>query len=213
MRTTSFGSGPVRKAASTVTKDASGAALQRFKAGLKEALARLGQDDRTAARLAVRAALEFVYAHPDFTAEGLSRPLFELLAALDDLGKGRVAPMLRPISFANRHPDAATRKEARGHAIFCIDLLVASGMTVTEASRDVAKVWNAHLTPGSAEAAWRTVRDWYRRAADVPVGDPQRIVLDTLRKEIPTRTPSSREHALVLLRLALSTVRLTNISE
>jgi hypothetical protein len=50
-------------------------------------------------------------------------------------------------------------------------------------------------------------------ANNAPAGDPQREVLDTLRKEIPARTQSSREHALTLLDLALKTIRLTNISE
>jgi hypothetical protein len=159
--------------------------------------------------LALGAVLHFLYAHPHLTAQRLHRPLYVLLAALDDLSKGRVAPMLEPAVFENRHPDAAIKREARGHALFCIDLLVASGMSIAAACREVTKVWNAHQTRGAGELAWRTVRDWYGRAAHARGDDPQILVLAALRKEMSTRTPSSRELALTLLDLVLSTLRLT----
>ena len=50
--------------------------LVKLEADLKEALSLIGSDDRKAAGFAVRATLEFVYAHPHLKSQGLTRPLY-----------------------------------------------------------------------------------------------------------------------------------------
>jgi hypothetical protein len=160
-------------------------AFEKFEADLKQAVGFMERDSRMAAGLAVKAALEFVYAHQHFTEQGLNRPLYALLAALDDLNKGRVAPMLKPRRVDNRRPDSAVRKEAMAHACFCIDQLMELGESVESASKAVADVWAKHkISFGSKYDTpdWKTIRDWRYKVSKLCAGDPQRIVITTMRE-------------------------------
>src|SRR5262249_24087718 len=119
-----------------------GDALAQLEAGLREAIKHHGVDDRTSAGLALGALLDFLYSQPHLIAENLHRPLYDLLAALEDLDQGRVAPMLHPVQFGNRPPAGTLFRQAIGFAVFAMEQLTVQGDSKTAASRKVSQVWN-----------------------------------------------------------------------
>jgi hypothetical protein len=157
-----------------------GDALAQLEAGLREAIKHRGVDDRTAAGLALGAVLEFLYAQRHLTAENLHRPLYELLAALDDLNKGRVAPMLEPRQFGNRPPIGATFRQAKGFAVFAVEQLVERGDSRAAACRKVSQVWNK-AAPHISRTA-ETIRSWCIRSPRLPNDDPETVTFTALRQ-------------------------------
>jgi hypothetical protein len=157
-------------------------ALVQLEAGLREAIKHRGIDDRTAAGLALGAVLDFLYTQPHLTADSLHRPLYELLAALDDLGKGRVASMLEPPArFRNRPPDGALFRQAKGFALFAVEQLVERGDSARAACGKVALAWNKEAPAHLARRA-ETFRSWHHRSYQLPDDDPERLALAALRK-------------------------------
>jgi len=91
-------------------------AFEKFEADLKEAVTLMCSDSRETAKVAVKAALEFVHAHKELAALNLHRPFYTLLAALDGLEEGRVAPLLKPAPVDHRPPDSVVKQEAQAYA-------------------------------------------------------------------------------------------------
>jgi hypothetical protein len=160
--------------------------LTKLEADLTEAVGFMDSNSRTAAGLAVRACLKFVHAHPHLAAQGFSRPLFGLLAALDDLDKGGVAPMLKPALFGNRPPERAVRQRAKAYACFCVDQLMGIGENLEAACTVAARVWRKrHLAfGGRADTSdWKTIKGWRDGVSKLRGDRTQRIALDALRRE------------------------------
>jgi len=156
------------------------AALVQLEADLKEALKHRGVNDRQAAKDALGAVLDFLYAHRDLTAQNLHTPLADLLAALKTLDKGRVSPMLNPRWAGNSPPFGETFRKAKGHALFAVEQLIERGDKVFRACEAVAETWNA--TVGGKATAADTIRSWYYRSSRLPVDDPERVVIAALRQ-------------------------------
>jgi hypothetical protein len=136
-----------------------------------------------AAGRALGAVLEFLYTQPRLTADRLHRPLYELLAALDDLNSGRVAPMLTPVRFGNRPPRGSVESEKRGHTIATIEQLIERGDSVTQASREVANVWKKEArNKRDRSIRWSTIKSWYDRSPKLSEEHPERVVIATYRR-------------------------------
>ncbi len=164
--------------------------LVKLEADLKKALGFMGDNSRKAAGLAVRATLEFTHAHPHLTSQGLTRPLYALLSALDDLDKGRVAPMLEPAYFGNRPPIGNAQREARAHASFCVDQLIGTGESLEVACKAVAKIWTQcrrEVPSNFVAATWKSIKYWSDRISKLPDDDTQRVILEVLRKQFNVR--------------------------
>jgi hypothetical protein len=160
--------------------------LGQLEADLKEAVVLMDSNSRKAAGLAVKACLEFVYAHPHLTAQSLSRPLFDLLAALNDLDQGIRSAMLEPALFGNRPPERAVRQQAKAYACFCVDQLKGIGVDVASACKAASRVWEqCHCSFGGRAGTppWKTIKDWRYRTSKLRGDNTQRVVLETVRRE------------------------------
>jgi hypothetical protein len=155
-------------------------ALAHLEASLRDALRHRGIDDRKAAGDALRAVLEFIYTQPRLTRQGCHYPLFDLLAALDDLNQGRIAPMLHAKFFGNRPPEGARFQQAKAFALFAIEQLVDQGETKTSACQKVAEVWNRAVPDYSRSA--ETIRSWNTRLSRLPSDAYVRVALTALRQ-------------------------------
>ena len=160
--------------------------MAQLEAGLREAIKHCGIDDRTAAGHALGAVLEFLYSQGHLTRGNLHRPLYELLAALEDLKQGRVAPMLKPVTFGNRPPDGATLRQAIGFAVFAVEQLVERGDSKTAACRKVSQVWNKEAPHVSRTP--ETIRSWSNRSSQFPDDDPATLTLTAFRKAAQQNT-------------------------
>jgi hypothetical protein len=157
-------------------------AFAALEAGLREALKHRGIDDRKAAGLALGAVVNLFHdALPHLTAQNLHMPLFDLLAALQDLEQGRVAPMLRPTQFGNRPPASQQMQMARGFATFTVRQLMAGGATISEACQRVCVVWNQRMPKAQRKA--NTIRSWYGHFAQLSDDSPVRAVYTALQQE------------------------------
>jgi hypothetical protein len=158
----------------------------KLEADLKEAVVFMDSNSRRAAGLAVWACLEFVYAHRHLTAQSLTRPLFILLAALDDLDKGIRPAMLEPTRFGNRPPERAARQQAKAYACFCVDQLKGIGVDVASACKAASLVWErCHCSFGGRDGTppWKTIKGWRYRTSKLCGDNTQRVVLETLQRE------------------------------
>jgi hypothetical protein len=146
---------------------------------LREADSLRVTDPRAGVKSVVEGLLHFLYQkRPQWTAEGIHRPLVDLLAGLIDLDKGHRAALLTPTTFQHRHHDAALLQMMQGHAIFAIEQLVSLGESVTAAKDQVARVWNKYS--GEPREA-STIKSWYDRRDKMPKGDLAFDVLINLR--------------------------------
>jgi hypothetical protein len=85
--------------------------LEQLIAGLREAGQHRGINDRKAAGIALEAILHFLYDQKPITKECLHRPLYELLAGLQDLEDGRTPALLRANKVLNRPPRGSLRAD------------------------------------------------------------------------------------------------------
>jgi hypothetical protein len=163
-----------------------GCPLTKLEADLTEAVGFMDSNSRTAAGLAVKAFLEFIYAHPHLAAQGFSRPVFDLLAALDDLDEGRVAPMLKPAQFGNRPPERTVRQRAKAYVCFCVDQLMGIGENLKTACTAAARVGRKrHLAFGGRADTpdWKTIKGWRDGMSKLRGDNTQRVALEALRRE------------------------------
>jgi hypothetical protein len=165
--------------------------MARLEAELKSAVEAMATNSRKGAALAVRGVLEFVHAHPHLTSQGLSQPFFALLAALEDLDHGRVAPMLQAKVFGNRPPDSSILQMAKGHACFYVDQLKAVGESLESACSIVAAKWTFNGFPLQKKRDdtpnWKVIKGWRDGISKLPTDNAQRIVLEALRGEAKRR--------------------------
>lgn len=165
--------------------------LAKFEADMKIAVREMEANSRRGAGLALKAALEFVYSHPHLVSQGLSKPFFAILAALNDLDNGRVVPMLEPLPFANHHPESSVVKMAKGQACFYVECLKALGEPSQRACAAVAQSWVAHGLPlekkRETTADWQVVKGWLDRIRRLPSDDPQKLAVLALREEYQKR--------------------------
>jgi hypothetical protein len=159
--------------------------LAKLEADLKEAVVFMESNSRRAAELAVKACLGFVYAHPHLAAQGLTRPLFDPLAALDDLDKGIRPAMFKPALFGNRPPERAVGQQAKAYACFCVDQLKGIGVDVASACKAASRVWERRhgSLGGVGTPSWKRIKDWRYRTSKLRGDNTQRLVLETLRQE------------------------------
>jgi len=152
-----------------------------------EALGFIDCDSRRAAGLAVKACLEFVRAHRHLAAQNLTRPLFDLLAALD-LDKGTRPAMLEPALFGNRPPERAVRQQAKAYACFCVDQLIGIGQDLATACKAVAGIWQARRLAFGGRVdtpRWKTIKGWRDRVSKLRDDNTQRVTLEALRAAAP----------------------------
>ena len=179
--------------------------LAQLEADLTEALDFMDSNSRRAAGLAVRACLEFVQAHRRLASKGLTRPLFDLLAALDDLDKGIRPAMFEPVVYGNRPPERAVRQRAKAYACFCVDQLIGIGEDAASACKAAARVWGQrHLSFGgrASTPSWKTIKGWRDRTSKLSKDNRQRLVLEALRREAAqgmASVPWSKDEILDLL--------------
>jgi hypothetical protein len=173
-----------------VTAGSNEGPLKKFEADLRKAVGLMNCDARMSVGLAVKAAWEFVCADPHLTAQNLQRPFFLLLGALDDLTRGRLDPMLKPISFGNRPIEGTARQQAKGFVCVYIEELTRIGEGVPDACKAVASILAKHKIPiggGVDIPAWQTVRNWRYRTSKLPPTNTQRFVMDNLREQLAIR--------------------------
>jgi hypothetical protein len=173
-----------------VTAGLSEGPLKKFETDLRTAVGLMNGDARMSVGLAVKAAWEFVCAHPHLTAQNLQRPFFLLLGALDDLTRGRLDPILNPTSFGNRPVEGTARQQAKGFACMYIEELTRIGERVPDACKAVASILAKHKIPikgGVDTPAWRTVRNWRYRKSKLPPTDTQLLVVEVCREQLAIR--------------------------
>ena len=186
-------------------------AFEKFEADLKEAVTLMCSDSRETAKVAVKAALEFVHAHKELAALNLHRPFYTLLAALDGLEEGRVAPLLKPVQVDHRPPDSVVKQEAQAYACFCVDLLMSLGDPIEGACKAVANILVEHGMPfGGWHRAprWRTIKHWRDEVSKLSADHPRRAILEQLREGAAEKRrefvhEDRREYVLALLNQSL----------
>ncbi|MFZ5834714.1 MAG: hypothetical protein ACOY2B_04905 [Pseudomonadota bacterium] len=123
--------------------------------------------DRMAARIAILGVIEFLKLYPEMFEHEMLIPLSNLAAALGELDKGKVAPMLTPAQhLPHRQTDPLMRIGTKALAVQAIEILMKHCfLKPREAAREVVKTLQKHGIPmgrdeKSTDADVRAVLRW-----------------------------------------------------
>ena len=146
-------------------------AIARFEAALFEAHATRTERgptwDRYRANLLLRACIELISSNPTWHELKFEAPLAELSAALNDLERGFVAPMLKPKRL-NRggRPASFYNAAVRAHAAAIMGgLMEHAGMPQHKSAEWVAERLRWH------NVTWKTITAWRKEARELPGSD------------------------------------------
>ena len=142
---------------------------------LLKTIADLGRSYRPGDRAAVLEVLAAIHQFLRLPGPPLSldcyRPLFDLMAALEDLDCGKVSPLVQPREIVGRPPDPRHERIIRAMAAGFVDVLMAAGARERKALRDIAEILHRHgfPFPGMIEGAKsreNTLDNWRRRVRE-----------------------------------------------
>jgi hypothetical protein len=159
----------------------------------------------TAARIALKAVIQFLEKQPCVMQRGASMPLIELQGALVDLAAGRVSQLLKPIVKPPYNPGKGHHDSLRmGMAAKAMSLLMDGGIREDAAALRVARAigiesrtvrnWRNRLKEGPGPGAPQEAVRHYKEAlppwpGSTPIQQAERV-LELLRARMPVRTKS-----------------------
>jgi hypothetical protein len=171
---------------------------------LIKTVAELGRNFRPGDRVAVLQLLAALHrflqlAGPPSSLE-CYRPIFDLMAALEDLECGKVSPLVQPREIRVRPREPRRTRICKAMAAGLVDVLMATGASEQEALRDVADTLYQYgfPFPGRIEAANRrkiTLDGWRRRVRENRTGRADVEVYRFTRSDNAPRAGELPEHA------------------
>ena len=178
-----------------------GEAWKQLESGLTDALAQMQESQRGGITLALEALLQFIDQVPGWERRGFGLPIWQLLAAFQDLDNGRVVRMLLPNpNVHHRKPDPTLRKIVRAYALICLDVLCRSGWSLEDGSRLVAREPDGKMFPfGKSTAAphWKIVMGWRSGFSKLKDDDQTKVIFDGLKRELASKSFSRQEAGIL----------------
>jgi hypothetical protein len=97
-------------------------------------------------------------------------PLWSLAAALDDLERGAVSPMLKPKKITHRPPELIATHDMKRGAVTVCTLLMKTGLTLSDAAKVVSKALatNGFSHDSRRPLTHRTILNWRARYDNKP---------------------------------------------